>query len=55
MRDEFDAILTEVVEATLNNRPLAALGSTVPDSDPVLTQGHFLIDRPLKAPPTIPA
>ncbi len=53
-RDEFDAILTEV-EAILNSRPLAALGSTEPDSDLVLTPGHFLIGRPLKAPPTKPA
>ncbi len=50
-RDELDAILTEI-EAILNSRPLAALGSTYPDSDLVLTPGHFIVGRPLKAPPT---
>ncbi len=43
-------ILTEV-EAVLNSRPLTSVHSTDIDAPPVLTAGHFLIDRPLKALP----
>ncbi len=48
--DEFYTILTEV-EATLNSRPLAPLHGDGHPEDIVLTPGHFLIQRPLKAPP----
>ncbi len=48
--DEFYTILTEV-EATLNSRPLAPLHVDGHPEDIVLTPGHFLIQRPLKAPP----
>ena len=48
--DEFYTILTEV-EATLNSRPLAPLHESADPEDLALTPGHFLIQRPLKAPP----
>ncbi len=53
---ELVTILTEV-EAILilNSRPLSPLNSTELDNDLVLTPGHFLIGRPIKAPPTKPA
>ncbi len=47
-------ILTEV-EAILNSSPLSPLNSTELDSDLVLTPGHLLIGRPIKARPTKPA
>lgn len=51
---ELYTVLTEV-EATLNSRPLMPLNSTDADDQLTLTPGHFLIGRPLLAPPTHPA
>ncbi len=51
---ELYTVLTEV-EATLNSRPLTPLNSTDADDQLTLTPGHFLIGRPLLAPPTHPA
>ncbi len=48
--DELYTLLTEV-EAILNSRPLTPLNSTNVE-ETTLTPGHFLIGRPLKAPPT---
>jgi len=48
--DELTSVLVEI-EAVLNSRPLTPLETTDPD-DIVLTPGHFLIGRPLLAPPT---
>jgi len=48
--DELSSILIEI-EASLNSRPLIQMESTDSDS-PALTPGHFLIGRPLLAPPT---
>ncbi len=51
--DELYTVLTEV-EAILNSRPITPMNPTnIEDSS--LTPGHFLIGRPLKAPPTKPA
>ncbi len=50
MFQELTTILTEV-EAVLNSRPLTSVHSTDIDAPPVLTAGHFLIGRPLKALP----
>ncbi len=47
---ELTTVLTEA-EATLNSRPLLPTDSTPEDGVPVLTPGHFLIGRPLRAPP----
>ncbi len=52
--DEFQDVLISV-EASLNSRPLVALGSTEVDTDIALTPGHFLIGRLLRAPPSKPA
>ncbi len=51
--DELSSILVEI-EAVLNSRPLTPLESTDPDNL-VLTPGHFLVGRPLVAPPAAPA
>ena len=48
--EELVTVLSEV-EATLNSRPLLSLDSTSPDGVTALTAGHFLIRRPLLAPP----
>ena len=45
--DELSSILVEV-EGTLNSRPLVAANSTDPD-EIVITPGHFLIGRPIRA------
>ncbi len=47
--DELSSILVEI-EAILNSRPLNPIESTDPDAT-ALTPGHFLIGRPLVAPP----
>ncbi len=52
--DEFQTLLTGI-EASLNSRPLVDLGITEPEDDLTLTPAHFLIFRPLLAPPTKPA
>ena len=52
--DEFESVLTDI-EATLNSHPLVAMEATDPDSDLVLTPGHFLVGRPLRALPSKPA
>ena len=52
--DELQSVLIEV-EASLNSRPLVALGATEPEADLALIPGHFLTGRPLRAPPTRPA
>ncbi len=51
--DELSSILVEI-EAVLNSRPITPLESTDPD-DLALTPGHFLIGRPMVAPPTLQA
>ena len=51
---ELSSILTEV-EAILNSRPLTPLHSTEVEDNLVLTPGHYLIGRPLKAPPVASA
>ena len=51
---ELETILTEA-EAVLNSRPLAPVHSTDAEDPLVLTAGHFIIGRPLKAPPTAEA
>ncbi len=48
--DELYTVLTEA-ESVLNSRPITSLNSTDVDNM-TLTSGHFLIGRPLKAPPT---
>ena len=48
--EQLVTVLSEV-EATLNSRPLLSLDSTSPDGVTALTSGHFLIGRPLLAPP----
>ncbi len=49
--DEILNVVSEV-EAILNSRPLAPLDSVEVEEGLVLTPGHFLVFRPLKAPPT---
>jgi len=49
--DEFYTLLTQV-EATLNSRPLTPLHSDDITEGKVLTAGHFVIGRPLRALPT---
>ena len=51
--EEMYAVLTEV-EAVLNSRPLTPLDSAPLDGASVLTPGHFLIGRSLKALPEVP-
>ena len=48
--EEHYSILTDI-EATLNSRPLCPLETMPIDGIEVLTPGHFLIGRPLIAPP----
>ena len=48
--EELSTLLAEA-EATLNSKPLTPQDSMSPDGVPPLTPGHFLIGRPLKAPP----
>ncbi len=47
----FHELSTILAEAIMNSRPMTPLHSTEVDDDLVLTPGHFLIGRPLKAPP----
>ena len=49
--EESSTILTSA-EATLNSHPLTPLDSTLEDGVPVLTAGHFLISRALRAHPS---
>ena len=49
--DEMQAVLTKV-EAILNSRPLVAADQVEAEDELVLTPAHFLIFRPMKAPPT---
>ena len=48
--EELSTILAEA-SATLNSRPLLQIDSTDEHALAPLTPGHFLIGRPLKAPP----
>jgi len=48
--DEMYSVLTEA-EAILNSRPLAPLHTEESTEGTFLTAGHFLVGRPLKAPP----
>ncbi len=48
--EELSSILIEI-EGILNSRPLVQIDSTDPDNL-ALTPGHFLVGRPIKAPPT---
>ena len=49
--EEFCTVLTDA-EAAVNSRPLTPVDSHPPDGGTILTPGHFLIGRPLKALPT---
>ncbi len=46
------SVLTDI-EATMNSRPICALNSLPEDGVEVLTPGHFLVGRPLLAPPQL--
>ena len=48
--EEFSTVLTQI-EGCLNSRPLCPLTNDIEDLD-TLTPGHFLIGRPIMAPPT---
>ena len=48
--EELQTILTDA-EATLNSRPIAAQDSMSPDGMVPLSSGHFIVGRPLRAPP----
>ena len=48
--EELTIVLAEV-ESILNSRPLTSPDSLPTDGTPLLTPGHFLIGRPLRAPP----
>ena len=48
--DELYTVLTQA-EATLNSRPIAPMHSEETSEGSYLTPGHFLIGRPLRAPP----
>ena len=50
MYEELNTILIEA-EAMLNSRPLLSTDSTPDDGVPPLTPRHFIIGRPLRAPP----
>ena len=49
--EEFCTVLTDA-GAAVNSRPLTPVDSHPPDRGTILTPGHFLIGRPLKALPT---
>ncbi|XP_039276065.1 uncharacterized protein LOC120349651 [Nilaparvata lugens] len=48
--EEYDTIFVRI-ESILNSRPLTELSSEPAEAASVLTPGHFLIGRPLTAPP----
>ncbi len=50
--EECMSVLTDI-EATMNSRPICALNSLPEDGVEVLTPGHFLVGRPLLAPPQL--
>ena len=49
------ATVTSEVEAILNSLPLISQDSHTQDGSSVITAGHFLVSRPLKARPVPPA
>ncbi len=51
--DELETTILVEVEAVLNCRPSEPFTSTDPDSTELITPGHFLIGRPLLAPPPV--